>query len=252
LVYGDTNSTLAGALVASQMNIPLIHIEAGLRSQNWKMPEERNRVLTDHMSDLLFCPTQKAVDHLKNEGISQGVFFSGDVMLDMAKQVEIKTENILKITNGEPYVFMTIHRAENCANSKVFHEMIDWIKEVAQNRLIIWPIHPRSKQAITQYQTDMTGIKLIEPLGYFDMISFLSEADLVCTDSGGVQKEAFFVNTPCITMRSETEWEETLVGGMNRLWQSNPPLLNVQSTSHPFGNGKASHEIIKEILRYFV
>ena len=224
IVYGDTNSTLAGALSASKLHIKLAHVEAGLRSFNKRMPEEINRVLTDHVSDILFCPTQTAVENLKNEGITKGVYLVGDVMFDalihFSKISEIKS-NILESLNIKPkeYYLATIHRAENTDNYERLKNILTAFSQM--DKIVVFPIHPRTKKMINYYGLDdlleNVNIKVTDPVGYLDMLKLEKNAKAILTDSGGVKKEAFWLKVPCITLRDETEWVETVNLGWNRL-----------------------------------
>ncbi|MCX7809904.1 MAG: UDP-N-acetylglucosamine 2-epimerase (non-hydrolyzing) [Leptospiraceae bacterium] len=224
IVYGDTNSTLAGALAASKLHIKLAHVEAGLRSFNKRMPEEINRVLTDHVSDILFCPTQTAVENLKNEGITKGVYLVGDVMFDallhFSKISDMKS-NILERLNIKPkeYYLATIHRAENTDDHERLKNILTAFSKM--NEIVVFPIHPRTRKMINYYGLgdllENDNIKLIDPVGYLDMLKLEKNAKSILTDSGGVQKEAFWLKVPCITLRDETEWIETVNLGWNRL-----------------------------------
>ena len=248
LVYGDTNSTLAGALSASKLHIPVIHIEAGLRSFNRKMPEEINRILTDHVSDCLFCPTQTAVGNLYNEGIKNGVNHVGDIMYDATLYAMdyIKTNfSVLQKLMGLPseFAFMTMHRAESTENMQEFQVMMDYALDFAKDHdlKIIFPVHPRTQALVQKAQLDHTFI-IVEPLSYFETQYCLSKACFVLTDSGGLQKEAYFHRVPCITLRQETEWVETIECGWNRLW-------TVESYKHrkditDYGDGDCAGKII--------
>jgi len=228
IVYGDTNSTLAGALSASKLHIKLAHVEAGLRSFNKRMPEEINRVLTDHVSDILFCPTQTAVENLKNEGITNGVYLVGDVMFDallhFSKISDMKS-NILERLNIKPkeYYLATIHRAENTDNYERLKNILTAFSKM--DEMVVFPIHPRTKKMINYYGLDdlieNDNVKVIDPVGYLDMLKLEKNAKAILTDSGGVQKEAFWLKVPCITLRDETEWIETVNLGWNRLVGSN-------------------------------
>jgi len=226
IVYGDTNSTLAGALAAVKLNIPVVHVEAGLRSFNRKMPEEINRVLTDHVSDLLFAPTDTAMQNLANEGISEDkCHLVGDVMYDAALYYGDKAEqksDILKLLNirNTNYILITIHRAENTDDAKCLKAIVEGIVEASKDMLIVWPLHPRTKAALIKYGImsllgEQEALKVIEPQGYLDMIKLEKNAALIVTDSGGVQKEAYFHEVPCIIVREETEWVELIEKGMN-------------------------------------
>jgi UDP-GlcNAc3NAcA epimerase len=224
IVYGDTNSTLAGALAASKLHIKLAHVEAGLRSFNKRMPEEINRVLTDHVSDILFCPTQTAVENLKNEGITKGVYLVGDVMFDallyFSKISDMKS-NILERLNIKPkeYYLATIHRAENTDNYERLKNILTAFSKM--DEIVVFPIHPRTRKMINYYGLDdlleNNNVKVIDPVGYLDMLKLEKNAKAILTDSGGVQKEAFWLKVPCITLRDETEWVETVNLGWNRI-----------------------------------
>lgn len=221
LVYGDTNSTLAGALVGSKMLIPVVHVEAGLRSFNKSMPEEQNRIITDHLSSLLFAPTETAVKNLKNEGIVNNVYNVGDVMFDAVLHFgEIAKKksgiiNKLRIEDQE-YILTTIHRAENTNHIGRLKNIINALNECGKT--VVLPLHPRTKKYIQDYGlTFNNNIKVISPIGYLDMLSLERSCRKIVTDSGGVQKEAFFMHKPCITMRDETEWVETVDNDWNRI-----------------------------------
>lgn len=225
LVYGDTNSTLAGALAAAKLHIPVAHVEAGLRSFNHHMPEEINRVLTDHLSTLLFCPTRAAVDNLASEGIRKGVELVGDVMYDAALYYAARAEahsSILSRLGLRPkgYVLATLHRAENTDDPIRLRAIIEGLGAVAQKMPVIIPLHPRTRAALEREgllaRTEGT-CWLIPPVGYLDMVLLEKHARLIATDSGGVQKEAYFYGVPCITLREETEWVETVEAGWNVL-----------------------------------
>jgi UDP-GlcNAc3NAcA epimerase len=226
LVYGDTNSTLAGALAAVKLHIPVAHVEAGLRSFNRKMPEEINRVLTDRSSDLLFAPTEIAVKNLDREGIdSEKIHLVGDVMYDAALFYGTKAEtknDILDRLNltSQQYILATIHRAENTDNPQRLQAIFESLTLINRDIPVILPLHPRTKNLLFQQgmleQIDKE-IQLIEPVGYLDMVMLEKNARLIATDSGGVQKEAFFYSVPCLTLRAETEWIELVKSGWNTL-----------------------------------
>lgn len=219
LVYGDTNSTLAGALAASKLLIPVAHVEAGLRSFNMAMPEEQNRILTDHISNWLFAPTETAVRNLNNEGIRRNVYNAGDVMYDailhfsgIARNKSTILEKLGLNSNG--YVLATIHRAENTNDINRLKNIIGAFNECGQK--IVLPLHPRTKKYIQNYGLKFgDNVGIIEPVGYLDMVMLESSSKKIVTDSGGVQKEAFFLSKPCITLRDETEWVETVKSGWN-------------------------------------
>jgi len=215
LVFGDTNSTLAGALAASKLHIKIGHIEAGLRSFDRRMPEETNRVLTDHCSDLLFCPTETAVENLKTEGIENGVYLTGDVMVD-ALQENIKiAEQKSKILDRlslkpEAYYLATIHRPENTDDFEKLKSIVDAFCEIKK---LVFPCHPRTEKLLKQcglWDMLTKKIKVIKPVGYLDMLILEKNAKKILTDSGGIQKEAYILKVPCITLRENTEWVETI------------------------------------------
>ena len=259
LVYGDTNSTLAGALCASKLLIPVAHVEAGLRSFNRDMPEEQNRVLTDHLSNLLFVPTESAVENLKNEGITKGVHNVGDVMFDAVlnfkKLAENKNQIIKEIgLQGKEYILTTIHRAENTNHIDRLRNIVEALNEC--NKAVILPLHPRTKKYMTDYGLEFNdNIKVMEPVGYLEMINLEMNSEKIVTDSGGVQKEAFFMKKPCITMRDETEWVETVKNGWNvvvgtdkkKILDSIVNFVPNKEQKNIFGDGNASGKIL-EIL----
>jgi UDP-GlcNAc3NAcA epimerase len=256
LVYGDTNSTLAGALAASKLHIPVIHIEAGLRSFNRKMPEEINRILTDHVSDYLFCPTKTAVDNLHNEGIKNGVHHVGDIMYDATLYAMdyIKTNfSVPQKLMGLPseFAFMTMHRAESTESMQEFQAMMGYALRFAKEHdlKIIFPVHPRTKALVQNAKLGDTFITL-EPLSYFETQCCLSKARFVLTDSGGLQKEAYFHRVPCITLRQETEWVETIECGWNRLWtvENYKPRKDITD----YGDGDCAGEVINLLLKEFL
>lgn len=220
IVFGDTNSTLAGAMAASKLNIPIIHIEAGLRSYNRSMPEEINRIVADHVSKYLFVPTQTAVDILKNEGLEENIFFTGDIMVDtMKNNIEIALQKStvisdLKLENKE-YNLLTLHRNYNVDNTDILEHILDQLGQLEEK--IIFPVHPRTrKMLITNYSVP-ENIQIIEPQGYLDFIALEHASKRIITDSGGIQKEAYILHKPCITLRTETEWIETVEGKWNCL-----------------------------------
>ena len=220
-VYGDTNSTLAGALVASKLNIPIVHIEAGLRSYNKFMPEEKNRILTDHLSTILLCPTFLSLKNLEKEGIIKNVYHTGDIMYDAIKIFSplFKLPKI-SYTKNKPLGLVTIHRAENLMSGKSLSLVIEYLREFSSNYQLVFPIHPNTKRHLDSYCINYDFFTLIEPLRYTEMQGLLSNVDLVLTDSGGLQKEAYFHRKECITLRNETEWTETIEAGWNMLWTS--------------------------------
>ena len=263
LVYGDTNSTLAGALAASKLHIPLIHVEAGLRSYNMEMPEEINRILTDRISNILFCPTDTAVNNLKREGFDNmpvRIIKNGDVMQDAAIYYAAKAEEkstILSKIGVSKFVLGTIHRQENTDSPENLRNIIAGLNEINRQTPVVIPIHPRTRNILTE-QNIIPEFKLIDPVGYFDMIMLLKSCDLVITDSGGVQKEAFFFGKHCITLREQTEWIELVENGFNKLVGSDSQKLKEAfeffKTKHSdfsidlYGKGKAAAYASKEIL----
>ena len=259
VVYGDTNSTLAGAIAASKLNIPIAHVEAGLRSFNKAMPEEVNRVLTDKISNYLFCPTQTAVSHLKAEGITDGVFLTGDVMLDaslhFSKLADQKGSVVERLGLApKEYILATCHRPQNTDDQNTLTQIIEAFTESGQQ--IVFPVHPRTKGFLNKFGLyekieNASNLMLIEPVGYLEMIQLERDAKKILTDSGGVQKEAYFYQVPCITMRPETEWTETVNDGWNILVGADKEkILNAMSNFNPnhehnnhYGDGNASGKI---------
>lgn len=226
LVYGDTNSTLAGALAAAKLHVPVAHVEAGLRSFNRRMPEEINRVLADHASDLLFAPTAAAVDNLRNEGIDpQRVSLVGDVMYDATLYYAAKAEQESRILDRlgltpKGYVLATVHRAENTDDPARLNAIVDGLSAVAAEVPVVLPLHPRTRAALLRaglLEPAQARLTLIDPVGYLDMVQLEKGAAVIATDSGGVQKEAYFNGVPCVTLRDETEWVELVEAGWNRL-----------------------------------
>ena len=224
LVYGDTNSTLAGALAAVKLHIPVAHVEAGLRSFNRRMPEEINRVLTDNASDLLFAPTKTAVMNLRHEGIpEERIKLVGDVMYDAALFYGKRAERQSKILNKlglklKEYILATVHRAENTDDPSRLRVIFDALCEITREIKVVLPLHPRTRDALIKsgmYDKAASSICLTEPVGYLDMVMLEKNARLIATDSGGVQKEAFFYRVPCVTLREETEWVELVELGWN-------------------------------------
>lgn len=222
IVYGDTNSTLAGALAAAKLHIPIAHVEAGLRSFNRTMPEEINRVVTDHLSDRLFCPTETARRHANNEGITQGVEVVGDVMYDMLLQAESKinahAQRLLPSLDVAPqtYVLVTVHRPANADDSIAMRNIAGALNKVEMP--VIFPMHPRTRSCLEHFDIVWRNhVRFIEPVGYIDMLALEKAAYCILTDSGGMQKEAFFLGVPCVTLREETEWPETVEAGWSVL-----------------------------------
>lgn len=249
-VYGDTNSTLAGALAASKMHIPVIHIEAGLRSFNKIMPEEINRVLTDHMSDFLFCPTSQSVKNLHAENIFKNVHHVGDIMLDAINIFADKFQlpDNLDITNSKKIALMTVHRAENIKDKESLLSIIKYCEDLCDDYDIVFPVHPNTKNKLNQYEINTGRLICIEPLKYIEMQALLTKSSLVLTDSGGLQKEAYFHQNKCITLRKETEWVELVDAGWNSLW-TKPDLFRKTSPVSEYGNGDCVKKIIEILLK---
>ncbi len=264
LIYGDTNSTLAGALAAAKLHIPVAHVEAGLRSFNKRMPEEVNRVMSDHVSSRLYCPTDTAVRNLKNEGITDGVMNVGDIMLEvtqMYSDAALANSGILQTLQLEPkqFALVTIHRAENTDSPQRLAAICESLGAAAKKMTVVFPLHPRTRKCIEQQSLwgSLEGVHILEPLPYLDLQALQRQARLVLTDSGGVQKEAFFCRTPCITVRDETEWSETLQAGWNQLVDASAEKIGTaieQSTvpqspqSEVFGAGNTAELIIKDLI----
>ncbi len=260
LVYGDTNSTLAGALAASKQHIPVYHVEAGLRSFNRSMPEEINRVVTDHVSSLLFAPTQNAVQNLKNEGFTdEQIVFSGDVMLDNVRRYASPFPP--QRGGKEKIILATLHRDFNTDNPERLKNILSALNSIAEqyNTPILFPLHPRTNKKLQSlnYKLSTLHFKLSKPLSYFETLGALQQAHLVLTDSGGLQKEAYFCGKPCVILRPETEWVEIVDAGAALLADANPErILNAVDklwdtkphTTTAFGNGHAAEIIIKKII----
>lgn len=258
LVYGDTNSTLAGALAASKLHIPIAHVEAGLRSFNMKMPEEVNRILTDRISTHLFCPTNQAIENLKAEGyenIACNIHLTGDVMLDAAMFYHAKnTSTILQQQGLEKnnYFLCTIHRAENTNDIDRLKSIVSALNKLNSIHKVVVPLHPRTVKYIQEYKIE-TNFTILEPVGYFDMLQLIAHSKIILTDSGGLQKEAFFFNKFCVTLRDETEWVELVHNNCNILTGANEQKIleavhHFQQATFPtnlslYGNGKAGEQI---------
>lgn len=261
IVYGDTNSTVAGSLAAAKLHIPIAHIESGLRSFNKKMPEEINRIITDHLSDYLFCPTDTAVINLSNEGIRKGVHQTGDIMYDTVtffKPHALQHSTILKdlALAEQDYYLATIHRAENTDDPVRLKSIFTAFRQLKKN--IVIPLHPRTKNKIKEFNlsslVSSPNIKLADPLNYFDMIALAANANIILTDSGGLQKEAYMLRTPCITLRDETEWLETVEAGWNHLTGADTNTIvntvkNIQTPqAYPLLFGEGTADKIANIL----
>ena len=262
MVYGDTNSTLAGAIVASKLHIKLAHIEAGLRSFNMKMPEEVNRILTDRVSNILFCPTDAAIENLKNEGYENldcKIVKSGDVMQDGAifyKNLAVKPSFEIK----KDFILCTIHRAENTDDEIRLRTIFEALNEIAREKQVILPLHPRTKMILENLKLNIQNLTFIDPVGYLEMVWLIDNCDFVMTDSGGLQKEAYFFAKQCITLRDETEWVElvecevnTLVGAdkekIIEAYKNNSEFNKENSKLNLYGGGNASKRIIEELLK---
>lgn len=261
LVYGDTNSTLAGALAASKLHIPVVHVEAGLRSFNKAMPEEINRILTDHVSSILCCPTQTAVQNLHKENITKGVYHVGDIMYDAAllfgKEAEQRS-TILQTLGLSPKEFLlcTVHRAENTDSQERLCQIAQAWTEIAASERIVIPLHPRTRIYLEKYNLlatlqQQSNILFTDPLGFLDMVMLERNARIILTDSGGIQKEAYFHKTPCITLREETEWTETIESGWNQLAGFHAKdIIKCLSTSNDrkeiqeYGDGNTAQKIL--------
>ncbi|PKN95896.1 MAG: UDP-N-acetylglucosamine 2-epimerase (non-hydrolyzing) [Chloroflexi bacterium HGW-Chloroflexi-5] len=276
LVYGDTNSTLAGALAAAKLHIPVAHVEAGLRSFNRRMPEEINRVMTDHLSTLLFCPSQVAVDNLAAEGISSKrtpdsspltpqILVVGDVMADALQFAANKVDtnsDILNCLGLKPhhYLLATIHRAENTDNPERLGNIMSALSELAKREPVVLPLHPRTKKILTASLPSLLAsdsmLRIIEPVGYFDVIALARSSRVILTDSGGMQKEAYWLKVPCVTLRDETEWVETVETGWNVLTGADEKRIGYVAQNftppaeHPslYGDGQAAKRVIDIII----
>jgi UDP-GlcNAc3NAcA epimerase len=266
LVYGDTNSTLAGALAAAKLHIPVAHVEAGLRSFNKRMPEEINRLLTDHLSQTLFVPTSNAIDNLRNEGITRGVLCTGDVMLDAfllyRKKAAERSQILEKIgLLQKGFYLATIHRQENTDDHQRLSAIFDALRNIGTvGKPVVLPLHPRTRKKLRQFKLPSVsdaGLQIIEPVGYLDMIQLESAAELIFTDSGGVQKEAYFAGAPCVTLRSETEWVETIQAGVNFLADADANAIieahakarqvRVNLKNGLYGDGHAAEVIVNHL-----
>lgn len=258
LVYGDTNSTFAGSVTSSKLHIPIAHVEAGLRSFNKKMPEEINRIVTDHISDILFAPTLNAMELLAKEGLTNKSFFVGDVMYDSVNYYKQRLANI-KLSTSIPseYYLATIHRAENTDDPNKLVEIFHAFSQL--DLPVVLPTHPRTVKFLKKYAIEPLNVKLIDPVGYLEMLKLVSKSNKVLTDSGGLQKEAFFLKKQCITLREETEWVETLENNWNQIVGNitaqnilsairNKVLSEIQEDY--FGNGNSAQLIVEHILNY--
>lgn len=267
LIYGDTNSTLAGALAAAKLHIPIAHVEAGLRSFNMKMPEEINRIVADRVSALLFCPTETAVKNLKIEGITKGVHNLGDVMYDAALFYRNRARSQSTVFSDlglvkKNFILATCHRAENTDDKNRLRPILEALSLISKDQPVVFPVHPRTRKLIESYQLNdyLKGLILTDPMPFLDMVALEQDAAIILTDSGGVQKEAFFYQVPCITMRDETEWVETVESGWNQLVGANKELIisaaqdamklnsKQKIDRNPYGDGKAANSICKLLI----
>ena len=270
IVYGDTNSTLGGALAAAKLHIPVAHVEAGLRSFNKRMPEEINRILTDHVSTYLFCPSEPAVENLCREGLTTNsspladnatpdidhplITQVGDVMYDMLLFAVVIAEEKSRIIDQrgitpKGYDLLTLHRAETTDDPLRLEEVIAFVNEISAHTPVIFPMHPRMAKAYAAAHNPFAkNIRIIEPLGYFDLLTVLKNARRLMTDSGGMQKEAYWLQIPCITLRDETEWIETVQSGWNILWRDYRGAHHPQSQPSAYGDGHAAENMITMLL----
>lgn len=264
LVYGDTNSTIAGALAAKKLHIKVAHVEAGLRSFNMRMPEEINRILTDRISDILFCPTQTAIDNLKNEGydtIDIKQVKCGDVMYDAALYYMDKSKQPESYKGGNQFVLSTIHRQENTDDKDKLTDIFEALKIIARKQMVILPLHPRTIKKLESFGIiPDSNIQILDPVGYFEMIWLLSNCNCVITDSGGLQKEAFFFKKPCITVREETEWVELIHNNVNFLTGSDKDKIidtfnhisevPIDFSMNLYGQGDTGRLIVDELANF--
>lgn len=264
LIYGDTNSTLAAAIAAAKLHIRVAHVEAGLRSFNMRMPEEINRIVADRLSTLLLCPTAESVVNLGEEGLTKGVHLVGDVMQDVslyfAQIASHRMDALVKYgLVPQKYVLATCHRAENTDDPEKLAGIVRGLAGIAKSRAVVLPMHPRTKAKICEYGlTDaLGGVLVIEPVSYLEMVVLEKNAEVIVTDSGGVQKEAFFYRVPCVTTREETEWVETVSAGWNTLVDSDTNSIidaveqhaqRLKRDINPYGNGDAAERILDVLL----
>lgn len=274
MVYGDTNSTLAGALAAAKLHIPVAHVEGGLRNYDRSIPEEINRVLTDHLSTWIFCPSQLSVDNLAKEGFFEEkrekakthIYNVGDVMYDAVcfyRDTSFPGQEIQSLVQdkGDGYCLTTIHRAGNTDNVEVFKGILNGLTRIAQHVPVIIPLHPRTRKVIENYQINTDGLDIIDPVGYFDMLYLLQHSGIVVTDSGGVQKEAYFFHKPCLTMIDYTPWVELVQCGVNTTVDSDSDLIyetairkireaaNQKFPVGLYGDGHAGEKIVKILAK---
>ena len=265
VVYGDTNSTLAGAIATSKLNIKLAHVEAGLRSKNNLMPEEINRIITDRVSNILFCSTTQSIENLKNEGVDSWVdtqyFLSGDIMLESTNHFKNSALKPTNISIKNNFILTTIHRAENTNDPEKLSNIFDSLKEISKENQVILPLHPRTSNILKKNNINTKGITLIPPVGFINMAWLLSNCLAVVTDSGGLQKEAYFHKKPCLTLREETEWVELVENGVNILssWHKSDILNSFEKTllipedkfdKEFYGDGNCSTFILEKLMNY--
>jgi len=262
LVYGDTNSTMGAAIVAAKAGVALAHVEAGLRSRRRAMPEEINRIVTDRLSDLLFCPSSEAMSNLRDEGHNDA-YIVGDVMLDGFRYAMSLADNrIAETFEVEPgqFVLATIHRAESTDSSSRLSVIIQGLGKFSEDLPVVLPLHPRTRKMIAQYGLHVpSGIRIVDPLPYLSMVSVISNAAAIATDSGGLQKEACFAGVPCVTLRDETEWVETIKSGWNRLPVMTAAgiadalrasLVKPETAPPDYGDGDAAGKILRHIINW--
>ena len=263
MIYGDTNSTLAGALAAVKLHIPVVHIEACLRSFNMRMPEEVNRILSDRISKLLLCPTNTAVNHLANENITAGVINVGDVMYDAVKfygEIAVPSKEVKELAQGE-YYLSTVHRAENTDDINRLKGIMNALNDIALKTKVILPLHPRTKKVLAANDIKIDNVIVIDPVGYFDILYLLKNSIGALIDSGGMQKEAYFLNNSCFTLRDETEWTELVDRGANILVGADYEKIMCAVTrlqfnnkvfeQQLFGNGEAGKKIVDVLVKDF-
>jgi UDP-GlcNAc3NAcA epimerase len=253
LVYGDTNSTLAAALAAAKLRLPIAHVEAGVRT-HMENPEEINRKLVDHVSTLLFCATPRGLEALGRENIHSGVLYTGDVLYDMmhvSSEVASRASTIMEALSIQPksYVLVTIHRQENTSEVSQISRIRDYIVDQAAGRRIVFPAHPRTVKFCANHGINLAPIKVMKPLGYFDMYMLLSNADELFTDSGGLQKEAYFHRVPCTTIDRDSAWPETVEAGWNRVWTTR--TWRARKDIPDFGTGDAAIRIVRALIETF-
>jgi UDP-GlcNAc3NAcA epimerase len=262
MVYGDTNSTLAGSLAAAKVNIPIAHVESGLRSFNRRMPEEVNRVLTDHISTLLLCPTHSSLTNLLAEGITKGVHHVGDVMYDAAisfSQTSDRESNILRDLALVPksFLLVTVHRAENTNDKTNLLKIMAALDILSKDEPVIFPAHPRTRNILSEIGVfpSRSSVRIIDPISFMDMVQLEKAARIILTDSGGVQKEAYFHGTPCVTLRTETEWTETIEAGWNQLAGTDQEtIIKAVQNARPgapirdYGNGHSSDDVVRYLI----